>query len=154
MNKNVIIAYVDGSWSSKNPDISGYGVVITDVNNNVIYVDKGYITGDATVMRQVAGEVESVVRAVDYAIKNKYSKIVIKYDYEGVRSWVTGDWETRNEWTRRYSEWMDDAKKKVLIKFEKIESKDNVADIMARAYTKAGDVHNSESKLKKEFDLR
>lgn len=153
MNNRVIIAYTDGSWTSNNPNVAGFGIVITDINRNVVYTETGELTGNIVKMRQVAGEMKAAMKAVYYAINNRYNEIVIRYDYEGVEKWATGAWKAKNEWTKKYAEWMNNAMKRIRIRFEKINAADNIADMIARESTGAKDAHNSESRLKGMFNM-
>ena len=48
-------------------------------------------------IRNVAGEMLGAMFAVKWAITNGYSEIELRYDYEGIEKWVTGDWKAKNE---------------------------------------------------------
>jgi len=92
--------YVDGSY--RNTEKVGWAFAHI-VDNNVEKLQSGALIGERyTALRQVAGEVYAAIRAINYAIKNNFKKVVIYYDYEGIKCWVTGDWKAKKELTRKY----------------------------------------------------
>lgn len=93
MNKNIEI-YTDGS-SLGNPGPGGWGTVI--VTNNKIIEELGGYDKDTTNNRM---ELQAVIEALKYIIKNEISEVVIHADsayvLNGVTSWIFG-WE-KNGW--------------------------------------------------------
>ncbi len=93
--------YVDGSYNVSTEKYS-YGLVA--VRNNVIE----YINSDSAKdiskknIRQIAGELEAAVRAVQYAVKKGDKQVVIFHDYEGICHHATGFWERREESSAEY----------------------------------------------------
>ena len=39
-------------------------------------------------MRNVAGELLGVVKAIEWALDNKFKQIAIYYDYKGIEAWA------------------------------------------------------------------
>jgi viroplasmin and RNaseH domain-containing protein len=94
--KDCIHAYVDGSYNSSDGRYS-YGVVC--VNNNVVeYIESG---ADKDIsernIRQIAGELKGAIRAVEYALRQGQSRVVLFHDYEGIAHHATGAWERKEE---------------------------------------------------------
>ena len=58
--------------------------------------------------------------AVQFALKNGFSKIEIRYDYEGIEKWVTGAWKSKTDLTQKYSERMRQWAQVVAIEFTKV----------------------------------
>ncbi|HEY5561280.1 MAG TPA: ribonuclease H family protein [Clostridiaceae bacterium] len=88
--------YVDGSYNSQTEKYS-YGLVA--VRDNVIEYIESAASKDNTKMsiRQIAGELEGALKAVEYAISIGDNRVVIFHDYEGVSHHATGFWERREE---------------------------------------------------------
>ena len=94
--------FVDGSF--RNGRYSWAFVVYQ--GDKEIYCDYGVGENDAAnSMRNVAGELAATMRAARWLAMNKY-EAVIHHDYQGISSWVTGDWKTKNEHTQRYAAFM------------------------------------------------
>jgi ribonuclease HI len=99
--ENCLHVYVDGSYNASTERYS-YGLVA--VRDNVIE----YIHSDSAKdiskknIRQIAGELEAAVRAVQYAIKKGDNQVVIFHDYEGICHHATGFWERREESSAEY----------------------------------------------------
>lgn len=114
------VAYVDGSYNDEKK-IFGYGVVMFYKG------EESHMKGassDATLvdMRNVAGEIQGAMTAMQFAIDNEISNLTIYYDYMGICKWCTGEWKTNKKGTTQYKKFYDKAKKKVNITFEKVEA--------------------------------
>lgn len=88
-----LCAYVDGSFYKGH---IGWGLVI--VQDNTILEEKG---GVLTISadngsNQIAGEVQGVLEAVEYALNQNIMEINIYYDYIGLEKWATGKWKARS----------------------------------------------------------
>ena len=114
------VAYVDGCYNDEEHRV-GYGVVFV-VNNNIIMKDMGRVLDTNTKMRNVLGEITGAIRAVELAMANGYSSLVIAYDYVGIKAWVTGEWSANTPQTIQYSIVMRDYMKKMDIKFVKVKA--------------------------------
>ena len=51
---------------------------------------------DAYRHRNVAGEIMAIRKAVAWCQRKDIKEISIHYDYQGLESWVTGDWKGKN----------------------------------------------------------
>jgi len=99
--KDCIHAYVDGSYNSSDGRYS-YGVVC--VNHNVVEYIESNATKDTSEknIRQIAGELKGALRAVEYALRQNHTKIVLFHDYEGIAHHATGAWDRKEESSMEY----------------------------------------------------
>ncbi len=99
--KDCLHAYVDGSYNSSDERYS-YGVVC--VNNNVVEYIESKAAKDTSEknIRQIAGELKGAIRAVEYALKQNQTKIVLFHDYEGIAHHATGAWDRKEESSMEY----------------------------------------------------
>lgn len=138
--------FTDGSYTTKNPTVVGWGFVAKWVGDDgYVYThsDHGVITEPPglVAMRQIGGELKAVVEAIKHAIAGKFGRVVVHHDYTGVACWVNGSWKCKNEWTRKYAAWVRAMMAEIEIVFEKISGDDNPADEEARKGTGAQDCH-------------
>lgn len=118
-NDERVHIYVDGSFMEHKGNYS-YGLVVVK-NNEILYEDNGVgYDSEAVALRNVSGEVEGAMKAVDYAISKGYDEVVIGFDYQGIESWALGTWKRNNRITQNYNAFMSDRMKKVKIYFKKI----------------------------------
>ena len=77
--------------------------------------------------------------AVRVAMVSGFSKIEIRYDYEGIEKWVTGAWKARTELTQKYAASMRQWGASITLCFEKVAAHSNVYyNEMADKTAKAG----------------
>lgn len=118
--KRAILAYVDGSFSKKKK-IYSYGCVLLDTKEveklKGIGKDKSIVS-----MRNVAGELLAAKKAIKWAVNNNYEKIVIHYDYSGIKNWAKGFWKTNKKGTIEYKEFIDKIKDEIDIEFIKVKA--------------------------------
>ena len=81
--------------------------------------------------------------AVKTAMLNGYTKVEIRYDYEGIEKWVTGAWRSKTELTGLYASSMREWGKRIMISFTKVAAHSNVyynelADKMAKTGLREG----------------
>lgn len=133
----MIELFIDGSWSSNNPGLTGWAFVSSDgaVRRS------GCLTGEITAMHQVGGELKACMEAIMYAYKEREDEVVIYHDYEGVASWALGYWKAKNPHTQAYVKFVQKARKNINIRFVKIPAGQNPADELARSQTGAQDRH-------------
>lgn len=119
------VAYVDGSYDHS---ILAYGsgVVLfynnekytfSEMNNNPHFVD----------MRNVAGEIEASMLAMQFAYEHRCQHLEICYDYEGIEKWCTGEWQAKKEGTIVYRAFYLKIAKSLKVTFKKIKSHSNNA---------------------------
>lgn len=99
--KDCLHAYVDGSYNTSDGRYS-YGVVC--VKNNIVEYIESNAEKDTSEknIRQIAGELKGALRAVEYALREKQTKIVLFHDYEGIAHHATGAWERKEESSMQY----------------------------------------------------
>ncbi len=106
--------YVDGTFINGK---AGYGYVIIR-NNDVTKYGSG-LTKEDNSLRNITGEISGVLEGVKYCVERNFQSIVIHYDYEGLKKWVTGEWKTNKDLTRSYKNNMDEYSKKIKILWHK-----------------------------------
>lgn len=96
--------YTDGSFREGN---YSWAYVVYE-NSQEIFADSGIGKNEeALSMRNVAGELSAVMRALNWAKKQgDIEKLNIYHDYEGVRAWVNGSWKAKNPFTQQYAAFM------------------------------------------------
>lgn len=111
--------YVDGSFDGK--DYS-YGFVVVDVlKDEALHTQFG--KGDheeAALLRNVAGEMKGAMEALAYCVREGIGEVTLCYDYTGVAMWALKKWQRKNEFTEKYSQFMENYMKKVKVTFLKI----------------------------------
>lgn len=137
LSEEECIAFVDGSYNISTCEY-GYGMVIISKNGEEEFFGKGLNDKDAE-LRNVAGEILGSMKAIEYGINSGYKKIIIAFDYEGIRSWALGTWKTNKDATKRYKEFFDEHKTLIDIEFKKIKahSKNKYNDMADRLAKKA-----------------
>lgn len=101
-------AFVDGSYNPAT-GVSGYGGFLMSSPDSNGCRKRYVLQGKSDDMefckqRNVAGELLGTLAALKQASNIGCDKLTIFYDYEGIRSWVTGDWKANNSYTQRYAE--------------------------------------------------
>lgn len=99
--KDCLQAYVDGSYNSYDKRYS-YGVVI--VKDNIVEYIESNAAKDTSEknIRQIAGELQGAIKAVEYALKKGEKKLVLFHDYEGIAHHATGAWERKEQSSMNY----------------------------------------------------
>jgi ribonuclease HI len=93
--------YTDGSFTKTGGFSFAVYEIIPDGKRTVYY--RGYSSSrEEAQYRNVAGEVFGSSFAMARAKKMGFSKIEIRYDYEGVEHWCTGAWQAKNPMTQKY----------------------------------------------------
>ncbi len=92
--------YTDGSYSDAFPYSSWAWVF---VKNDTLLEQASGLCKNKSTTRQIVGELEAVLQAGAWCFENK-KKVVLHYDYEGIRSWALGVWSQKNEVSQRYSQ--------------------------------------------------
>lgn len=94
--------YTDGSYTPKIPNYCGWGYVIVNDDDQIINENKGKIECES---RQIDGECNAVIQALEYINKNidlNIQIITIFYDYNGVHKWMSGEWKTNKNVSINY----------------------------------------------------
>lgn len=129
-------AYVDGSFNSATKTY-GFGGFLVIGEREYVLQGSGNDPKRAAI-RNIAGEIDGCMAAVKKAIELRISKLSIYYDFQGIESWATGTWKAKNNWTRAYRDYMNEAMKIINIKFVKVAGHTGVegnerADQLAKA---------------------
>lgn len=123
--QNTLVAYVDGSYEHSLLKYA-FGCVFI-LPDGTIYVENGSgCNPDSAKLRNVTGEMLGSMFAVRWAIKNGFSELEIRYDYEGVEKWVTGAWKSKTELTQKYAEVMRRWSNQINLKFTKVAAHTNI----------------------------
>lgn len=114
--------YVDGSYNVSTERYS-YGFVA--VRNNVVeYIESNpSIDNSKSNVRQIAGELEASIKALEYTLKRGDKKVIVFHDYEGVAHHATGFWERREQSSIEYFNKMNELMSKgIEVIFVKVDS--------------------------------
>lgn len=121
IDKDTIEAYVDGSFDASQKKYGSGGVLIK--NGKVIdSFSKEGKNLDSVSMRNVAGEIEASMYAMEYCVDNAYSKLVLYFDYNGIEKWCTGEWKANKKGTKNYKKFYDEISDKLEVKFVKVKA--------------------------------
>lgn len=123
--EGMLLSYVDGSYEDSIKKYA-FGCVFL-LPDGRIFTEFG--NGDneqSAQLRNVTGEMLGAMYAVKCAMANGFSEIEIRYDYQGIEKWVTGDWKAKTELTQKYAAAMQSWGKKVRIHFTKVPAHSNV----------------------------
>lgn len=110
---DTVIAYVDGSFQKSTMRYS-FGAVLLQNNQIIETLSR---VGDNPKYQgswQIAGEVFGALHAIQWAIQNHFKKIIIHYDYIGIKHWALGEWRTNKPVSIDYAE----AYKKLAVQIE------------------------------------
>lgn len=92
-------AYVDGSFKD---GVYGYGGFIVD-EDGVRHLLQGNGSDEEYVsMRNVAGELQGAIAAIEFAKSHNFKSLIIYYDYTGIEYWATGKWNANKKGTIEY----------------------------------------------------
>ena len=99
---DMLIAYVDGSYTINNPTKYGCGLILIEPNGNEIEFSYANDNKQAVKLRNVAGELSATMKAMVLALEMGYKELVIYHDYTGIRCWITREWKCKNNITLAY----------------------------------------------------
>lgn len=120
-----LVAYVDGSYEHSVKRYA-FGCVFI-LPDDTVYVENGSGSNpDTAQLRNVSGEMLGAMFAVRWAIRNGFSRIELRYDYEGIEKWVTGAWKSKTELTQKYAAAMRRWMESIQMRFTKVAAHTNV----------------------------
>jgi len=137
-----LLAYVDGSYDDSLKRYAfGCVFLLPDGGIRTEYGNGNH--AQSLQHRNVTGEMLGAMYAVKTALHNGFSRVEICYDYQGIEKWVTGEWRSKTELTRKYALAMREWGKEVKICFTKVAAHTNVyynelADQMAKKGLREG----------------
>ncbi len=118
------IAYVDGSFDLKTFTFS-YGMVF--ISHDYMSEHKGKDDNkDLAQMRNVAGEIQGAMEAMDMALKLGKKKLILHFDYAGIENWAKGNWKTNKDGTKAYKDYYDSIKYDLEVEFVKVKAHSGV----------------------------
>lgn len=136
--EGTLIAYVDGSYEDSIKKYAFGCVFITPAGEIIEKFGNGDNPASLAI-RNVAGEMIGSMFATKWALVNGFKEIEIRYDYEGIEKWVRGIWQTKNELTSQYAQFMRNKEKSIRIIFTKVSAhSNNKFNDMADALAKKG----------------
>lgn len=132
-----LLAYVDGSYDHSLKKYA-FGCVFILPDGSVYTENGNGDNPDSLALRNVTGEMLGAMFAVRFAMVNNFSKIEIRYDYEGIEKWVTKAWRSKTELTQKYAAAMQQWGQVIEISFTKVTAHSSVyynemADQLAKA---------------------
>lgn len=94
--------YVDGSYDNSKKKYS-WGFAVYQAAE-LIHTASGIgEDAEAAATRNVAGELEATMKAVQWAGAQEVDSVTIHHDYIGISEWATGKWKTNNTTTQSYA---------------------------------------------------
>lgn len=99
-NKNY--AFTDGSFNPATK-VYGYGGFLIDQFGKKHIIQGNGNDQNIAKMRNIAGEILGVMKAVELAQNLGMKKLTIFHDYEGVAAWPLGKWKCKKRETRNYT---------------------------------------------------
>lgn len=117
------ISFVDGTYLENELGIKkvGYGVVLI-TSKTKKYLSQQLFNVDYIQYRNVYGEIEAAMAAINWAINNNIKKLAIYYDYEGINAWATKKWSANNDLTKDYVKFIDSISNQIKLLFLKVKS--------------------------------
>ena len=131
------IAYTDGSY--KGPKKNGYGVVITNKNEEILITEsKKAISFDKSIkdMSNIKAELIAVLRAIEIAINKEVKSITIIYDCTAIIDILKSS-KVKNEFALKYKNLIKEFNNNIDIIFKKKTKEDalhNMAHKLSRCY--------------------
>ena len=131
------IAYTDGSY--KGPKKNGYGVVITNKNEEILITEsKRAISFDKSIkdMTNIKAELIAVLRAIEIAINKEVKSITIIYDCTAIIDILKSS-KVKNEFALKYKDLIKEFNNNIDIIFKKKTKEDilhNMAHKLSRCY--------------------
>lgn len=132
MESKKVVIYVDGS---KTKDKKARWAYFAIDNSKVVGFGSGKI--DDLAAHNVTAELTAVMKAIEYAKNNGYDEIELRYDYEGIEKFVTGEWIAKDPFTKKYTDYVKNSG--VKIKFVKTNKRKDALNLAVDALAK-GDV--------------
>lgn len=118
-----LIAFVDGSYNDKYEIYSSGGIIFTKDEKHTF--KKAY-DDEYTSMRNVAGELKSVMYVLSYAFNKNIQMIDIYYDYLGIENWAANLWKANNPLTQGYKDYFKKISQSIKVNFHKVKSHSNI----------------------------
>lgn len=130
------VAYVDGSYNAATKEYACGVVIFYDGKEE--HISRSFSDAGRAAMRNVAGEIEGAMCAMEFCLEHGMKSLDIYYDYEGIEKWCTGEWKANKEGTKAYRSFYEEAGRRVKIRFIKVKGHsgnkyNDLADALAKA---------------------
>lgn len=99
---------------------------------------------EAAAMRNIAGELSAVMRAVTDAGNRGYKTVYVCHDHIGISCWARGEWKAKNKFTQYYADFMNKKMEEMEIRFMHIKGhtgnagNERVDELCRTAFAEAG----------------
>ena len=114
-----LLAYVDGSYDDSIKKYA-FGCVFL-LPDGRIFTEYGNGDNEQSLQhRNVTGEMLGAMYAVKFAMLNGFHGVELRYDYQGIEKWVTGEWRSKTELTQKYAFSMRQWGKSISIRFTRL----------------------------------
>ncbi len=114
-----LLAYVDGSYDDSLKKYA-FGCVFILPEGTVRTAYGNGEKEEALRHRNVSGEMLGAMYAVRTAMASGFGRVELRYDYEGIEKWVTGQWRSKTELTGLYARSMRQWGERIGICFTKV----------------------------------
>lgn len=122
---DALLTYVDGSYDDSIKKYA-FGCVFI-LPDGKIYTEFGNGDNPQSIQhRNVTGEMLGAMYAVKTAMMNGYRAVEIRYDYQGIEKWVTGEWRSKTALTQKYAAAMGEWSRSIKITFTKVAAHSNI----------------------------
>ena len=119
LTEDSVIAYVDGSFNQADGKY-GYGIVMIYYDNSIKEYSGYGSDENALSTRNVAGELMGTMEAIRRAYSEGFKTINIYHDYEGIKKWISGEWQANSPVSIAYVKYVEGYKDKININFTKV----------------------------------
>lgn len=123
LSENEVVAFVGGTCNETG-EKSAFAAIIFSQNGHKEVLYKAFSQDNESeefiLLRSVAAKMEGVKEIINWAIQYNKTKITIYYDYEGIKKWATGQWNTTKDLTKKYASFCQEKSKILQIKFIKV----------------------------------
>lgn len=116
--------YTDGSFDVTTNRYS-YGVLIY-ADGKEYEFSKAFEDEKMAAMRNVAGEIEGAMAAMNFCVEHGMKSLLLHYDYEGVEKWCIGAWKCNKEGTIAYKAYYDSIKQELQVVFHHVKGHSGV----------------------------
>jgi len=100
---DVIHIYVAGHWNpSEKQHLNHARWAFVAVQHNTIIAENSGFTEHIVTNGRNEGEVEAVLRAVRWAVREKRSNMLIHYQFDGIANWASEKWWPKSDLALRY----------------------------------------------------
>ena len=120
LDSTTMVAYVDGSYRQEDHSYS-FGCFLYWQGGEREW-SRRFKDDGAADLRNVAGEILGAQEAMTFAKKMGMKKLILHYDYAGIRHWALGEWKRNKEETKSYHNFYQDMKKDLEVHFIKVEA--------------------------------